>query len=176
MKNKKILFLLLFVLIIIILLLFLIIKKFVTIEENNLYEEYTPQEEISSNQMRKTVIKLYYLDEENSIKSEGKYIDSTLLIQNPYKEIVSLLLEKPNSKDLKSPFPANTRILDAKIDGNCVLLNFSEELLNFVDDTQKYNIINCLLNTLSNLNEVNSIKININNENNEKFNEEYKTK
>ena len=52
-------------------------------------------------------------------------------------------------------------------------LNFSEELLNFKDDTQKFNVINCILNTLKQLNEVNSIKILINGNSNDCFNEEY---
>ena len=48
---------------------------------------------------------------------------------------------------------------DAKLENDCVILNFSNEFLNFKDDNQKFNMINCALNTLKQLNEVNSIKI-----------------
>lgn len=49
------------------------------------------------------------------------------------------------------------------MENNCVILNFSDEFLNFKDDSQKFNMINCILNTLKQLNEVNSIKILVNN-------------
>ena len=110
---------------------------------------------------------------DNNIKSEGKHIDSAVLLQNPYKKLVELLLDGPQTENLTKPFPDNTKILDASIENNCVTLNFSEELLNYTDDTQKYNIINTTLNTLTGLNEVNSIKILINNSASEKFEEEY---
>ena len=176
MKNKKILFLLIFVLIVILLSLFFIIKNFVSINDENEFLDYTPEEEISSNQMRETVVTLYFVDENNELKSEGRFIDSVSLLQNPYKEIVSLLLEGPKSNDLKSAFPENTQILDATIQNGQITLDFSSELLNFTDDIQKFNIINCLLNTLTELNEVTSFKILINNEANSNFGEEYSIK
>lgn len=174
MKNKKILFLLIIVLIIILLSLFIIIKNFVTInEEQDLYSDYTPQEEISSNQMRETIVTLYFIDINNELKSEGRFIDSISLLQNPYKELVSLLLSGPRSDDLKLCFPENTQILDAKCQNGQVILNFSSEILNYIDDAQKLNIINSLLNTLTQLNEVDSFKILINNQPNDNFSDVY---
>ena len=52
-------------------------------------------------------------------------------------------------------------------------MNFSEEILNYQDDTQKFNIINSLLNTLTQFNEVTAIKILVNNETNDKISQEY---
>lgn len=100
-------------------------------------------------------------------------INTNDLLNNPYKEIVEKLIEGPTEENLIKVFPDNTHIIDAKLSNNCIILNFSEELLNFKDDNQKYNIINSLLNTLTQLNEVNSIKILINNEPNDKINKEY---
>ena len=74
---------------------------------------------------------------------------------------------------MQSVFPEKTRIIDAKLEKNCVILNFSEEILNYQDDTQKYNMINCILNSLTQLNEVNSIKFTINGETKNQLNEEY---
>ncbi len=166
MKNKKIFFLLILVLIIIIISLYFIIKNFKTknsTNENNSYSEYTPEEEISSKQMRETTVTLYFIDSDNNIKNEGKLIDSANLLQNPYKQLIELLLLGPQNDNLISVFPENTKILDAKLENNCVILNFSDEFLNFKDDSQKFNMINCILNTLKQLNEVNSIKILVNN-------------
>lgn len=144
--------------------------------ENNLTDinEYTPEQEINEDQLRETIITLYYLDNSTgNLKSEGKLIDSNLLISNPYKTIIQYLLEGPKNETLSTIFPENTRIIDTTLQNNCVTLNFSEELLNYKDDTQKYNIINSILNSLTQLTEVNSIKIQINGETNEKLNEEY---
>ena len=177
MKNKKIFTLLICVLIIILISLYFITKNFnnkTSTEENNTLSEYTPEEEISSAQLRETIVTLYFADSNNGeLKNEGKLIDSASLVQNPYKKLVELLLEGPQSQNLCKVFPENTQILDAKLENDCILLNFSEDILNFKDENEKYNIINSLLNTLCNLNEVNSVKILVNNNNNENFNEQY---
>ena len=77
------------------------------------------------------------------------------------------------SDGLNSSFPKNTKILDAKFDNGCVVLDFSEEFLNFQDDSQKFNMINCLLNTLKQLDEVESVKILIGGSLRDGFEEKY---
>ena len=171
MKNKKTLFLLISVLLIILLSLFFIIKHYISTSNTDNYSEYTPQEEINLSQLRQTTINLYFLDSNGNLKIESKQIDSVELLQNPYKRIIEILLEGPKNQDLHSPFPENTKILDSGIENNCVTLDFSNELLDFKDDTQKQNIINSILNTLKQLNEVNSFKIIINNLPSEIFDE-----
>ena len=175
MKNKNKLLLIIGILIIIGIIVFIIINSNST-EKSSMKEmsEYTPQEEISDEQMRETMVTLYFLNSSTKeLKSEGKLINATELIKNPYKTIVELLIAGPNGTELVNVFPENTRILDAKIENHCVTLNFSEELANYKDDVQKYNIINSILNSLTGLNEVDSIKILINNKTNENFDEEY---
>ncbi len=179
MKNKKIFFMLFLVLIIILIILFFIIKSFnskTTSDENMPLSDYTPEEEISSKQLRETVITLYFPDTNNELKSEGKLIDSLDLVNNPYQKIIELLLEGPQSENLFKAFPENTKIIDVKLQNNCAILNFSEELLNYEDENQKYNIINSLLNTLTELNEVNSIQILVNNDLPKDFETEYTLK
>ena len=175
MKNKKILFLLIIVLIIILVLLFFIVKSFnFENQTTEKIQEYTPAEEISDTQLRETMVSLYFLDKtSNSLKSEGKIIDSALLLQNPYKELINLLIEGPSNDSLLKVFPDNTQVLDAYIKNGCVSIDFSEEILNVENENQQYNIINSILNTLTQLNEVSSIKILINNENSNYFKEEY---
>lgn len=174
MKNKKILFLLTGVLIIILIILFFIIKNFHVDSKNQGLSDYTPEEEISASGLRETVVTLYFTDTtDGTLKSEGKLIDSATLLENPYQELVKLLLAGTQTKNFSTIFPANTQILNASLENNCAVLNFSGELLNYTDETQKYNIINGLLNTLTNLNEVNSIKILVNNELPDGFNEKY---
>lgn len=123
--------------------------------------------------MRETTVTLYFIDSNNNIKSEGKLIDSVNLLQNPYKQLIELLLSGPQNDELINVFPENTKILDAKLNNNCVTLDFSEEFLNFKDDNQKFNMINCVLNTLKQLNEVSSVKILICGNLKDGFNETY---
>lgn len=175
MKNKKIILTIIFILIIIGVII-LIINNSKNTTENNMEEisEYTPQEEISDEQMRQTKITLYFLNTETKeLKSESQSINATDLLENPYKKIVELLIKGPESTNLTNVFPENTRILEAKLENHCITLNFSEEIAKFKDDVQKYNMINSILNSLTELNEVDSIKILVNNETNEAFDEEY---
>ena len=178
MKNKKFFILLIIILIIIIFFIFKITNKFnnntTNSTDNTQYLDYTPEEEISENQMRETTVSLYFLDPEtNKLKTEGRLVDSKLLLSNPYKELVELLLTGPKTSTLKNVFPENTRLIDATYEKNSVILSFSQELLNFENDAQKYNMINSLLNTLTALNEVDSFKILINNDDTKIFNEKY---
>ena len=92
MKNKKILFLLITVLVIILFFIFFIVKRFNSNDTENILE-YIPEEEISESQLRETIVTLFFLDKNsNTIKSEGRLIDSVVLLQNPYKELVNLLI------------------------------------------------------------------------------------
>lgn len=171
MKKKYLLLLL--ALIIIVLIVFWVFNH-ISITKNNSYMDYTPAEEISENQSRQTTVLLYFLDSQtNQLKSEGKIINTNELLNNPYKLIVEKLIEGPIDENLQKVFPENTKIIDANLSNDCVILNFSEEILNYKDDTQKFNIINSLLNTLTQFNEVNTIKILVNNEANDKISQEY---
>ena len=66
-------------------------------------------------------------------------------------------------------------MLKTSIEGDCLTLDFSQEFLNYnkEDEKAKENLINSLVNTLTQLNEVNNIKILINGAENEEFNETY---
>lgn len=175
MKFKKILIILLFTILILGIIYFVIthIHK----KEDTTLSEYTPQEEISDNQLKQTIVTLYFIENgNNSLKPEGRIVSVNTLLQDPYKELSQLLLDGPKTSGLSKIIPDNTRILETTLNNSCVTLNFSQEILNFNDDTQKYNIINSLLNTLTQLNEVNSIKILVNGEPNDIFNEEYSLK
>ena len=96
MKNKKLILILIIILITIGIITFVVIggKNNNENDGEEMLEEYTPQEEISREQMRETIITLYFLNTETKeLKSEGKLIDATELIENPYKRIVEFLIE-----------------------------------------------------------------------------------
>lgn len=147
-----------------------------TEKENDEYEEYIPQEEISDAQYRETVVNLYFLNKNSKeIMGETIAIDAKTLANNPYKKLVELLLEGPKNENLEKIIPEGTIIYDAGIEAGCVVLNFSRELLNFGEDEKiKTNIINSIYQTLAELTEVNSIRFLIEGEENSEFPEEYR--
>lgn len=172
MRTKKIILGIILILIIIGIIYFLITHIQKNDDKNS--SDYTPAEEISDEQMRQTMVTLFFVEsEKDTLKAEGRLVSTKDLLSDPYKELVCLLLNGPKTSGLKRVFPEDVRILSATFEKNCVTLDFSQELLNFENEDQKYNIINTLLNTLTQLNEVKSIKILINGESNENFPEEY---
>lgn len=142
------------------------------------YQDYTPQEEISEEQYRETIVNLYFLNKESKeIMAEARAIDAKTLSSNPYKKLVELLLEGPKNENLERIIPEGTIIYDAGIEAGCVIINFSKEILNFGDDeTLKNNMINSIYQTLAELTEVTSIRFLVEGEENSKLSEEYTTK
>ena len=173
MKRKKIVAII--SLIFIIVLAFLVYKN-VSIEksQNDEYQDYTPQEEISEEQNRQTKVTLYFANAETGeLETEIKIIDANTLINNPEKELMNLLIKGPQSSNLKKLIPEGTVLHDVKIDTSCAIVNVSNEFLNFENEENKLKIINSIVNTLTNLKEINSIKFLINGEENEKLQDIY---
>jgi len=138
------------------------------------YQDYTPQEEISEEQMRQTKVVLFFENSETGeLESEIKIVDANTLINEPYKEIFNMLLKGPQSNNFKKLIPDGTALHDIKIEKSCAIINLSNEFLNYETEENKLKIINSITNTLTNLKEINSIKFLINGEENEKLSEIY---
>ena len=165
MSNKKIMM----YLIIIFLILFIsIIGVLITKnnKKNNSIEEYTPLEEITEEQLRKTNITLYFYDPiTEDLATEIRQIDSKDLLQNPEKILVEALINGPQiNKDLINLFPENINLLDSKIEKGILYLNFSDNIFDDDNLSEEKNILlkESIIKTLSQLNEINEIKILIN--------------
>ena len=138
------------------------------------YQDYTPQEEISDEQMRQTKVILFFANSETGeLESETKIVDANILIKEPYKEIMNWLIKGPQSSNLKKLIPEGTAMHDIKIEKSCVIINLSNEFLNYESEENKLKIINSIVNTLTNLKEINSVKFLINGEVNENLAEIY---
>lgn len=173
MNTKKILIILL-ILGIIAIGGYLIFNKIQNKNEENQIEikDYTPQEEISEEELRKTIISLYFNNKEtNTLMPEARLIDVKILVKNPYEEIVNLLIKGPKSEKLEKVIPEGTILNEAEIIGNVVYLDFSKEFIeNHPGGTEaESKTIYSIVNTLLELNEVNSVKILIDGEENQSF-------
>ena len=175
MKNKKRL-IIFAILIIIILIAGFFVIKYLKSQEKNVIEEYTPQEEINEEQFRQTIVSLYFLDKETKqVMPEARLVDVIEILNSPYEKLVQLLIEGPKNDKLQSVIPEGTKLLKAEINGECVTLDFSAELLNYNKEVEnmKQHLINSIVNTLTELTEVNSVKILIDGNENNEFNEIY---
>ena len=175
MKNKKIILLFLILLIIIFVVGFFAIKFVKNKKEREIQNEYIPEEEISDEQLRETIVSLYFPDKEtNMLKPEARLVNVKELIQSPYKVLIELLINGPKNDKLKVIIPENTKLLNSSLEGECLTLDFSSELLNYNNDSkEKENLINSIVNTVTELNEVNKVKILINGQTNDEFKNEY---
>lgn len=131
--------------------------------------DITPEQEISDEQLRNTILSLYFIDKETSeIKIESKLIDAKLLMDNPYEKIIKFWLEGPTNNKLKNNCSKNIKINNIILNDDCLVIDFSEEFIAeyLGTEEEKISTIYCLVNTLTELNEINSIKILINGEEN----------
>lgn len=148
-------------------------------EEITTVEEYTPQEEITEEQERQTIVSLYFpIKETNELNPEARLIDIKEIINNPYEKLVNLLIEGPKNDKNKKIIPENTKLNKSYLEEDCVVLDFSSDFLNYSkeDEKGKTNLITCIVNTLTELTEVNKVKILIDGNQNEEFNEIYTRK
>lgn len=145
----------------------IVINTFFNDEIETTVDEYIPEVEISDDELRTTIITLYFVNSETgSISSEARLIDSKELLLDPYETLIQLLIDGPKDSSLSAVIPENTEILDATLSGNCVTVNLSQEFIDNApeDGIQKSNMVYTIVNTLTELKEVDSVKFLINNE------------
>ena len=142
----------------------LIFSIFILMQNNaeEVITEYTPEEEISEEQTRKTLVTLYFQNKEtNDIMPEARLVDAKILISNPYESLINLLLEGPKNDKLKSVIPVKTKLNKVYLEGNTAVVDFSIE---FIEDInlgaeEENKIVYSIVNTLTELTEIDSVKI-----------------
>ena len=168
MKRKRLIAIITFLLIL--MLAFFVYKNISIEKKKDEYQDYTPQEEISEEQSRQTKVTLYFENiDTGELETEIKVMDANILINNPEEELINLLIKGPQSSNLKKLIPEGTVLHDIKIEKSCAIINVSNEFLNYENEENKLKIINSIVNTLTNLKEINSVKFLINGEQNEKL-------
>ena len=180
MKNKKIIVIFVIIFVIVILGGYFAIKYLKSNKENiNEVHEYIPEEEITDNQLRQTIVSLYFpTKEDKELVPEARLVDIKEIINNPYEKLINLLIEGPKNEKEEKIIPEGTKVLKIYMEDDCVVLDFSEEFLNYNknDENTKNNLINSIVNTMTELTEVNKVKILINGNQNQEFNEIYTRK
>lgn len=165
MKSQKTIIIFSSLLIIILIGGFFTIKYVKNKKEENNIKEYTPEEEITEEQARQTIVSLYFLNKETKeIEPEARLVNIKELINNPYEKIINLLIEGPKNDRNEKIISDGTKLLKSYMENDCLILEMSEEFLNYnkEDEKIKNNLINSITKTMTELTEVNKIKILVN--------------
>lgn len=123
--------------------------------------EYIPEIEIDEGNMRKTMVSLYFINNETQeIEKETRLIDSKELLKDPYKKVLNLLIEGPENERLIGIIPEGTTIKRLELEDTVLNIYTSKEFLKVFDDENKKDIaIETISNTLKEFKEINSINI-----------------
>lgn len=154
-----------FGIVLVVLILIISIVTYITyrhFNKKNTSLEYIPEEEITEEQLRQTIVSLYYKNKENNkLMPEARLIDVKELCNNPYEKLVTLLLENPKSEKLEKVIAEGTKINKVELKGDVIYLDLSKEFIeNQESDSYLEKLsIDSIVNTLTELNEVNSVKI-----------------
>lgn len=179
MKNKKIGIIFFTAFIILLIGGFFAIRYVKNKEKETVVEEYVPEEEITEEQVRQTIVSLYFPNKEtNELNPEARLIDIKEIMNNAQEKLISLLVEGPKNEKNKKVIPEGTKLNKSYFEGDCVVLDFSSEFLNYnkEEEKAKENLIDCIVNTLTELTEVNKVKILVDGNENAEFNEVYSRK
>lgn len=142
------------------------------VETNEIVEEYVPEEEVSDEQLRNTIISLYFINKDSGeINPEARTINTNLLIDNPYKYLLEQLMEGPKNEKLTKAIPENTKINNIELKGDTLNIDFSHEFIDNAPEGKdsENKILATIVKTVTELNEVNSVKILIDGEENKSF-------
>ena len=165
MKGKRLIIVLVILLIIGAIIFFCTRNR----QEEVVQGEITPQEEISEEQERKTMISLYFKDKQTGeLAKETRMIDVKILAGNPYKELLQMLIEGPKTENLQGTIPEGTKINSVDIVGNIVYIDFSKEFINNHEGSLENEVktIYSVVDTLTELNEVTFVRILVDGEEN----------
>lgn len=125
--------------------------------------EYTPEIEIDGENMRKTMVSLYFINKEtNEIEKETRLVDSKDLLKSPYDKVLELLANGPQSEKLIRVIPSDTKILSTELNDDVLTINMSNDFLKVFDDEKsKDMIVSAISKTVSEFKEINSVNIKI---------------
>lgn len=142
------------------------------IEYEYVNNEIEPEEEISDDQLRQTMISVYYVDKNsNEIMPEVKIIDAKNLLNNPYEVLINYLLEGPKSENLKKAIPDGVKLNSVNLKSGVLYVDFSKEFIENHPggEIEESNTIYTIVNTVTELTEVEAVKILIDGKENKCF-------
>lgn len=133
-------------------------------------QEIVPEAEIQDEQLRNTIVSLYFINEDTGeLEVESRMIDVKKLLMNPYEELVNMWLLGANNPNLKNYCSSNVKLNAVKLVDGCAVVDLSKSFIDEYTGEKDYGVklIYCIVNTLTELTEVDSVKILIDGEENQ---------
>jgi len=149
MKNKKV-----FIMVAIVILIIISIFSWLNYEKSGEedFVDYTPAEELGEEQLRNTMITLYFKSKDKfELASETRLIDATMLIESPYDTLINFLISGPKYDMLEPLMPENVMLNSTRLENGVLHVDIEGELSELA--------IESIVCTLSELKEVNEVKI-----------------
>ena len=173
MKNKKLIMYVGIILIVLILLgVGYVIYNNIKKREETITDEYIPEEEITEEQLRQTVITLYFLNPDmHTLSPEARQVDAKNLLDNPYEFLINLLIEGPKNEKLLKLIPDGTKLNNAQIKDNILYIDLSEDFIKEqnLGREQEELILKSIVNTVTELTEINKVTFLIDGESKKSF-------
>ena len=122
----------------------------------NVENEIKPQAEIDEESELQTKIKLCFADKVSGIlRYEERKINAKDLVENPYYYVIDLLIKGPEDEELKEIINSDTKINSVKFNKGILTIDLSKEFL----ETGGMDGIYSIVNSMTDFNEVEKIKI-----------------
>lgn len=166
--NKKMIIIIILVISIILLGLW----WYFNMQEKQEIEEYKPEEEISDEQLRQTIVSLYFLNKDTKeLIPEGRLIDVKLLLNDPYTTLMQLLIDGPKNERLEKTIPEGTKINKIELKKNIIYLDLSKEFIENHPggEENESKTIYSIVNTMTSLTEIDGVQILIDGEKDKEF-------
>lgn len=153
-----------------------IAKNSKNVEVETTVTEYVPQEEISEEQNRMTLLTLYFIDSNTGeLFPEARKIDVKEILDNPYEKIMNYLLEGSQVEGVEKTIPEGTKINKITLENENLIIDLSNEFVEKyeINSEEQTKVIKSVVNTFLELKEITSVTFLINGEKNEKLAEQY---
>lgn len=144
-------------------------------KEKETISEYKPQEEISDEQLRQSIVSLYFKNKSSDeLMPEGRLIDVKLLLNEPYKTLMQFLIDGPKNEKLEKLIPDGTVINKIELKKDILYIDLSKEFIEKHEggENRESATIYSIVNTMTQLTEVNGIKILIDGKEDQQFKDE----
>ncbi len=136
-------------------------------ENEVIINDYVPEEEISDEQNRLTIVTLYFVNPASGeLIPEARKLDAKELLENPYEKVINFLIEGSVNEQIGKTIPEGTTLNSVNLNGEELTIDLNE---NFIKDkdvksVEFSNIVYSIVNTCLEFNDVSSVKFLVNGE------------
>ena len=92
------------------------------------------------------------------------------LLKNPYEKLIEMLIAGPENNLYESAIPNDTKVISTQLNNECLTVDLSKEFLNISNENNEiYNAIYQIVDTVTELKEVNRVKLLVEGEDSESY-------